>query len=91
MPFPDAFATERLTAERLTADHLPELIRMHRDAEVMQHLGGVRDQAQTDAYLTRNLHHWDQYRFRLVDPARVDRGRTDRSRRASACAHRRHR
>jgi RimJ/RimL family protein N-acetyltransferase len=31
----------------------------------MQHLGGVRDDAQTDAYMTRNLQHWADYGFGL--------------------------
>lgn len=63
--FPDAFATARLRAERLTADHLPELLRMHRDPAVMAHLGGVRDEEHTAAYLSRNLQHWADYGFGL--------------------------
>ena len=59
------FSTARLSAERLTADHLPEVQRMHRDAIVMAHLGGVRDDAQTVTYLARNLKHWDDYGFGL--------------------------
>lgn len=65
MSFPDSFTTERLQAERLTADHLPELQRMHRDPAVMVHLGGVRDDDGTAAYLTRNLRHWADYGFGL--------------------------
>ena len=38
---------------------------MHRDAAVMAQLGGVRDDAQTDAYLAKNLKHWDDYGFGL--------------------------
>jgi len=34
---------------------------MHRDPAVMAQLGGVRDDAQTDAYLAKNLKHWDDY------------------------------
>jgi len=60
-----AFSTARLAAERLTPDHLPEIRRMHRDAAVMAQLGGVRDEAQTDAYLAKNLKHWDEYGFGL--------------------------
>jgi RimJ/RimL family protein N-acetyltransferase len=59
------FSTARLSAERLTQDHLPELQRMHRDAAVMAQLGGVRDDAQTAAYLARNLQHWTDYGFGL--------------------------
>ena len=38
---------------------------MHRDAAVMAQLGGVRDEAQTVAYLARNLQHWADYGFGL--------------------------
>jgi NAD(P)-dependent dehydrogenase (short-subunit alcohol dehydrogenase family)/RimJ/RimL family protein N-acetyltransferase len=65
MPFPDAFSTARLRAERLTADHLPELLRMHRDPAVMAHLGGPRDAEQTAAYMARNLQHWTDHNFGL--------------------------
>lgn len=60
---PDAFETARLDAERLAAHHLPELIRFHRDAEVMAELGGVRDEQQTAAYMARNLAHWREHGF----------------------------
>jgi RimJ/RimL family protein N-acetyltransferase len=60
-----AFTTPRLAAERLTQGHLPEIRRMHRDAAVMAQLGGVRDEAQTAAYLAKNLQHWDEYGFGL--------------------------
>lgn len=59
------FSTARLSAERLTQDHLPEIRRMHRDAAVMAQLGGLRDEAQTAAYLARNLQHWADYGFGL--------------------------
>jgi NAD(P)-dependent dehydrogenase (short-subunit alcohol dehydrogenase family)/RimJ/RimL family protein N-acetyltransferase len=65
MAFPDSFGTARTRAERLRPEHLSELRRMHRDAAVMQHLGGLRDEDQTAAYLARNLRHWDQYGFGL--------------------------
>ncbi len=65
MAFPDSFTTGRLQAERLTADHLSEIRRMHGDAAVMAHLGGVRDDEQTAAYLARNLRHWADYGFGL--------------------------
>lgn len=63
--FPDSFTTARLRAERLTADHFPDLIRMHADPEQMAMLGGVRDEAQTSAYLARNLQHWLDHGFGL--------------------------
>ncbi len=65
MAWPFTFETERLRAERLTADHLPELRRMHTDARVMQHLGGVFTEEQSIGYLARNLVHWDTYRHGL--------------------------
>lgn len=62
-PFPDAFTTRRLTAERLTAAHRPAVQRLHGDPAVMALLGGPRDADQTAAYLARNLRHWDEYGF----------------------------
>lgn len=74
MTFPDSFTTARLRAERLTADHLGEVHRMHRDPAVMMHLGGVRDDDQTAAYLARNLAHWATYGFGLWILREVDGG-----------------
>ena len=65
MPFPESFATARLRAERLTAGHFAELRRMESDPDLMAMLGGVRDEAQTAAYLARNLQHWTDYGFGL--------------------------
>lgn len=61
----ETFTTERLQAERLTPEHLPEILRMHRDPAVMAQLGGVRDEEQTLAYLQRNLRHWAAHGFGL--------------------------
>ena len=63
--FPGRFTSARLQAERLTADHLPEVRRMHRDPAVMAQLGGVRTEEQTTAYMDRNLRHWADYGFGL--------------------------
>jgi RimJ/RimL family protein N-acetyltransferase len=63
MPFPDAFATERLVAERLRPEHYSDLLRMHSDPVQMALLGGVRDEAQTGEYLEKNLAHWDSHGF----------------------------
>lgn len=38
---------------------------MHRDPVVMVHLGGLRDEAHTRDYLTRNLQHWANHGFGL--------------------------
>ena len=61
--FPDAFTTERLRAERLRPDHLGELQRMDTDPAVMEHLGGVREDAKTRARFDRDLRHWDEYGY----------------------------
>ena len=63
--FPDRFTTERLQAERLCADHLPEVRRMNSDPAVMAHLWGVRSEDQTAAYMERNLRHWADHGFGL--------------------------
>lgn len=65
LSFPETFTTERLRAERLTSDHLSELLRMHGDPDVMAQLGGVRDARQTAEYLTRNLEHWTEHGYGL--------------------------
>jgi ribosomal-protein-alanine N-acetyltransferase len=38
---------------------------MDRDPDFMAMLGGVRDEAQTAAYLERNLNHWSDHGFGL--------------------------
>jgi RimJ/RimL family protein N-acetyltransferase len=72
--FPESFATARLRAERLTAAHAAELQRMHDDPAVMAHLGGVRNAAQTAAYLARNLKHWADHGFGLWILRELDGG-----------------
>jgi RimJ/RimL family protein N-acetyltransferase len=71
--FPDTFITERLRAERLTAGHLLELRALHRDAEVMAHIGGPRTEAQTAQYLADNLRHWSEQGFGLWVLRELDR------------------
>lgn len=75
VPFPDAFVTARLSAERLMPEHLAELRLMDRDPEVMGMLGGVREEAQTLVYLERNLKHWSEYGFGLWILREGERGR----------------
>lgn len=65
MPFPHNFHTERLRAERLQPIHLADLRRLHRDADVMERIGGLRNEAQTAQYLAYNLRHWSQHGFGL--------------------------
>ncbi|MGA7304299.1 MAG: GNAT family N-acetyltransferase [Rhodothermales bacterium] len=59
------FTTKRLTAERLHALHLDDLLRMDGDPRVMDALGGVRSEVETREYLRRNLDHWDEHGFGL--------------------------
>jgi RimJ/RimL family protein N-acetyltransferase len=59
----DSFSTSRLWAERLTPPHLPDLRQMDQNEGFMAHLGGVRDEAATLAYLERNLAHWAAHGF----------------------------
>jgi ribosomal-protein-alanine N-acetyltransferase len=61
----DSFSTPRLRAERLTAAHLDDLRRMDQNVSFMAHLGGVRQEAGTVAYLERNLSHWADHGFGL--------------------------
>lgn len=63
MAFPLSFETERLRAERLLPEHVGEIHRMHQDGRGMAMLGGIRDEAQTAAYMEKNLRHWDQFGF----------------------------
>jgi ribosomal-protein-alanine N-acetyltransferase len=68
----DSFSTPRLVAERLTPAHLSDVRRMDQNEWFMAHLGGVRDEAATLAYLERNLAHWAAHGFglwMLRDPA----------------------
>ena len=65
MPFPDSFSTRRLRAERLTEDHFDDIRAMDGDAKYMELLGGTRTEAETHAYMVRNLKHWDDYGFGL--------------------------
>ena len=65
MAFPDDFSTARLRAERLAQGHLPDLRRLQSNPDVMAHLGGVRTEEQTEAYVARNLLHWAEHGFGL--------------------------
>jgi RimJ/RimL family protein N-acetyltransferase len=61
----ESFATHRLRAERLDERHWRDLRTMDEDAGFMAHLGGVRGEAGTAAYLARNLAHWADHGFGL--------------------------
>lgn len=60
---PPTFSLRRLFAERLMDAHLPFLRRMDNNTEMMASLGGIRSDADTKAYLERNLAHWAQHGF----------------------------
>ena len=60
---PTTFMLRRLFAERLTDAHLSMLRRMDNNAQMMASLGGVRSDAETKAYLERNLAHWAEHGF----------------------------
>lgn len=60
---PATFSLPRLTAERLEEEHLPFIRRMDRDPRIMATLGGVRAEAETIGYLSRNLAHWAEHGF----------------------------
>src|SRR6266516_577672 len=65
MPFPETFATARLTAERLRAQHFAAIRAMDSDPAYMALLGGPRSELGTRGYMARNLQHWDDYGFGL--------------------------
>jgi RimJ/RimL family protein N-acetyltransferase len=54
----DTFTTARLIAERLSPEHLPDLVALHLDPEVSRYLGGVRSPEATKGYLAVNMAHW---------------------------------
>ena len=60
---PSAFSLRRLRAERLVEAHFPVLRRMDGDERIMALAGGVRTEAETTAYLERNLAHWTEHGF----------------------------
>ena len=54
--------TERLALRRFTPDDLDLLDRMNSDAEVMRHVGGVKDRAKTEEMLkTRILAYYEEH------------------------------
>jgi len=63
--FPAGFATARLRAERLRADHWDAIREMDTNPDYMALLGGVRSEESTRAYLERNLAHWELHSFGL--------------------------
>lgn len=62
---PETFRTDRLVAERMRAEHLEELCRMHQDAKVMATLGGLRSDERTRQELCQHLDHWERHGYGL--------------------------
>jgi [ribosomal protein S5]-alanine N-acetyltransferase len=60
---PEGFVVDSVVGRRISWDDLEDLSEMHADPAVMATLGGIRDHAQTVAYLERNLAHWERYGF----------------------------
>ena len=59
----ETFEADRLLAERLREERLPEIQRMHRDPRVMATLGGLRSDEESARYLRDNLDHWHRYGY----------------------------
>ncbi len=61
----ESFGTSRILAEKLLAEDLDDLYRMHQDPVVMRYIGGLRSRAETLDYINENLSHWDKYGYGL--------------------------
>ena len=57
--------TPRLHLQRITHGDLPDIERMHDDAQVMATLGGLRSAAQSQSLINAWIAHWDQHGFGL--------------------------
>lgn len=55
--------TARLRLSRIDAGDLPDLCRMHRDADVMATLGGLRSDERSAEILAQLMAHWDEHGF----------------------------
>lgn len=63
LPALEMVRTERLVLTRMRASDFADLCRMHRDAEVMRTLGGVRSDDTTAGVLRQLTDHWDAHGF----------------------------
>jgi ribosomal-protein-alanine N-acetyltransferase len=62
----DSFRTDRLIAERLRPEHLPEYVRLFEDEEVMKTLspdGKPLSAEEAARWLQLSLEHWDRHRY----------------------------
>jgi ribosomal-protein-alanine N-acetyltransferase len=63
MPLLDELRTSRLLLARMRDGDLEDLVRMHRDPQVMATLGGIRAADETAQFLERQLVHWATHGF----------------------------
>ena len=61
----DCVRTPRLLLQRITHRDLPEIERMHADAQLMATLGGLRSAAQSRDSVAAWVAHWDEHGFGL--------------------------
>jgi carbohydrate kinase (thermoresistant glucokinase family) len=59
----DTIRTARLVLTRIVDADFPDLLRMHRNVEVMRTLGGVRSEATTADVLRQLAAHWEAHGF----------------------------
>jgi ribosomal-protein-alanine N-acetyltransferase len=56
-------STDRLRLTRISADDLPDVLRLHTDPAVMATLGGVRTREPVEAGVATLARHWDEHGF----------------------------
>ncbi|WP_233236101.1 GNAT family N-acetyltransferase [Bordetella sp. LUAb4] len=61
--FPEDFLTERLRALRIEPAHLPFIMEMHANAEVMASMGGTRDETASRRYVDGHVAHWTRHGY----------------------------
>lgn len=71
---PESFVTQRLRAERMLPTHLPFIIGMHADADLMATMGGTRDAAASRRYVEHNMLHWAEYGYGMYVLTERDSG-----------------
>lgn len=76
----DVVTTSRMRGERLAEAHIPLLLALYQDPQVMATLGGVQSETQIRTGFESNLTHWDEHGYGLwaffdhADGAFVGRG-----------------
>lgn len=59
----ERFMTERLIADRFTADHEDMLLKLHQDPEATRTLGGKRTREEVHAMVGRFVDHWSAHGY----------------------------